>query len=125
VVASNRIERAAETLDGYHQSGEHSENRFKELKWDFAMERMPCRQFAANALFFSIGVLACNLFKLFFRTVPPASWHTRRAPRLRYAYYAVARKVVSTGDQILPHVSRQAYEMFTGVRGAVARNQGG
>jgi hypothetical protein len=124
-VASDREESAAETLDWYHQRGEHSENRIKELKLDFGMERMPCGQFQANALFFAVGVLAYNLFKLFVRTVLPASWRTRRASRLRYALYAVAGKVVSSGGHILLRVSRQAYEMFTSVRGAVARIQGG
>ena len=120
VVASNREETAEQTLDWYHQRGEHSENRIKELKLDFGMERMPCGQFQANALFFAVGVLAYNLFKLFVRTVLPASWRTRRASRLRYALYAVAGKVVRTGGQILLRVSLQAYEMFTSVRGAVA-----
>ncbi len=29
------------------------------------MERMPCGQFEANALFFAVGVLAYNTYKLF------------------------------------------------------------
>lgn len=58
VIASNRQESAEETMNWYHQRGEHSENRIKELKCDFAMERMPCGQFEANAMFFAIGVLA-------------------------------------------------------------------
>jgi hypothetical protein len=53
VVASNREETAEQTLDWYHQRGEHSENRIKELKCGFGMERMPCGQFGANALFFA------------------------------------------------------------------------
>ncbi|MCA9422831.1 MAG: hypothetical protein KC592_17565 [Nitrospira sp.] len=37
----------------------------KELKIGFGMERLPCGTFAANAVFFRIGVLAYNLFVLF------------------------------------------------------------
>ena len=121
VVASNREETAEQTLDWYHQRGEHSENRIKELKVDFGMERMPCGQFQANALFFAIGVLAYNLFKLFVRTVLPQSWRTLRAGSLRYAFYAVAGKVVRTGGQLLLRVSRSAYELFAPVRKALAR----
>jgi hypothetical protein len=125
VVASNREETAERTLDWYHQRGEHSENRIKELKLDFGMERMPCGQFSVNALFFAAGVLAYNLFKLFARTVLPASWRTRRAGSVRYALYAVAGKVVSTGGKLLLRVSREAYEMFALVRRAVALMESG
>jgi Transposase DDE domain group 1 len=125
VVASNREETAEQTLDGYHQRGEHSENRIKELKLDFGMERMPCGQFQANALFFAVGVLAYNLFKLFARTVLPPSWRTKRAGSVRYAFYAVAGKVVRTGGQLLLRVNREAHAMFTRVRSAVARMESG
>ena len=125
VVASNREETAEQTLDWYHQRGEHSENRIKELKLDFGMERMPCGQFGANALFFAVGVLAYNLFKLFARTVLPASWKTKRAGGVRYALYAVAGKVVSTGGQLLLRVSRSAYELFAQIRRALAHRGSG
>jgi len=49
----------------YNQRGECSENRIKELKIGFGMERMPCGQLNANAMFFRIGTLAYNLFRLF------------------------------------------------------------
>ena len=125
VVASNREETAEQTLDWYHQRGEHSENRIKELKCDFGMERMPCGQFGANALFFAVGVLAYNLYKLFAAKALQAPLRGRRAAAVRYALYAVAGKVVSTGGQLLLRVSRQAHEMFTRVRGAVARMESG
>lgn len=125
VVASNREETAEQTLDWYHQRGEHSENRIKELKLDFGMERMPCGQFRANALFFAVGVLAYNLFKLFADSALPASWATKRAGGVRYAFYAVAGKVVSTGGQLLLRISRDAYERFAQVRQAVARMESG
>lgn len=125
VVASNREEPADQTLDWYHQRGEHSENRIKELKLDFGMERMPCGQFAANALFFTVGVLAYNLYRIFVRTVLPEPWATKRAGSVRYALYAVAGKVVRTGGQILLRVSREAYEMFARVRSAVALMESG
>ena len=64
VIASNRVESAADTLIWYRQRGEVSENGIKELKIGFGMERMPCGQFSANAAFFRIGVIAHNLFVL-------------------------------------------------------------
>ncbi len=125
VVASNREETAPKTLNWYHQGGEHSENRIKELKNDFAMERMPRGQFEANALFFAAGVLAYNLYKLFVRTVLPESRHRRRAGSIRYALYGVAGKVVRTGHQLLLWISESAYWVFVQIRRNVALLESG
>jgi hypothetical protein len=43
-VASNREETAAATLEWYAERGETSQNRIKELKWGFGIERMLCGQ---------------------------------------------------------------------------------
>ena len=63
--ATNRTESAEEVIKWYNQRGECSENRIKELKIGFGMERMPCGQFEANAVFFRIGVVAYNTWRLF------------------------------------------------------------
>jgi len=42
------LDHAAAVMDWYRLRGEYSENRIKELKPGFGMERMPCGQFAAN-----------------------------------------------------------------------------
>ena len=49
----------------YDARGEYSENRTKELKCDFSMERMPSSFFKASAISFRIGCLAYNLFRIF------------------------------------------------------------
>jgi len=48
-IASNRADSTEAVMDWYHQRGECSENRIKELKIGFGMERMPCGQTVANA----------------------------------------------------------------------------
>jgi hypothetical protein len=120
VVASNRQEGPAETMDWYHARGEHSENRIKELKRDFAMERMPCGQFEANALFFAIGVLAYNLYKLFEKWVLPEGYRRVRACTVRYRLYAVAGKVVRTGRSLVLKVREAVLEEFRLIRLAIA-----
>lgn len=52
---------AKEVLQWHNERGE-AENFNKELKIGFAMERMPCGQTEANAVFFRLGVIAYNLF---------------------------------------------------------------
>ena len=52
-VVTNKVDPAADVMDCYRMRGE---NRIKELKFGFGMERVPCDQFAANAVFFRIGM---------------------------------------------------------------------
>jgi len=44
-----------------NQRGDANENRIKELKTGFGMERMPSGYCQANAVCFRIGALVCNL----------------------------------------------------------------
>jgi hypothetical protein len=63
-VATNWLEEeknTEEVLKWHNQRGQ-SENFNKELKMGLGMERMPCGQSYANAVFFRIGVIAYNLF---------------------------------------------------------------
>ncbi len=83
----------------YNQRGEDSENRIKELKSDFAGERLPCGQFDANALYFHLCVTAYNLLVLLRHSLPP-EWHTCRAPTFRWRVYALAAKVVSHARRV-------------------------
>jgi hypothetical protein len=75
VIATNRIETAEAVVQWYNQRGKCSENRIKELKIGFGMERMPYGQLNANAVFFRIGTLAYNLFRLFVLETLAPSWH--------------------------------------------------
>ena len=73
VIASNREEGAAATVAWYNQRGEASENRLKELKLGFGMERMLCGEQEVNVMFFRIGVWVYNVFVLFkWLTLPTA-----------------------------------------------------
>ena len=68
VIATNKTESPDVVVTWYNQRRECSENRIKELKIGFGMERMPCGQLKANAVFFRIGTLAYNPFRLFILT---------------------------------------------------------
>ena len=93
-LATNRDDLTdSEIIHWYNRRGEDSENRIKELKSDFAGDRLPCGQFEANALYFHLCVTAYNLFVLFRHSLPP-EWHTRRALTVRRRLYALAAKVV-------------------------------
>ena len=60
---------------------------------------MPCSDFNANALYFSITTLSYNLLALM-RQLLPEEMALHRAPTLRWRLYAMAAKVVKTGRQL-------------------------
>lgn len=116
VIATNLEGTAEEVLRWYNQRGQCSENRIKELKLGFGMERMPCGQFEANAVFFRIGVLAYNLGRLFVLSTLDESWHRHQVRTLRWRVYETAGKVVSRGGYIRLKVRHGLHELFAKVR---------
>jgi hypothetical protein len=116
VIATNRRESAEYVVRWYHQRGEYSENRIKELKIGFGMERMPCGQLKANAMFFRIGTLAYNLFRLFtLKTLSP-SWHRHQVQTVRWRLYQIAGKIVFHGGQVFLKLRRGLCHLFADIR---------
>ena len=92
-VATNRKEAPSQVIWKHNQRGE-GENWHKELKVGFGMEQMPCGEFAANAMYFSIGVLAYNLAQWLKQRVLPATDRTATVATLRWKLYRLAAKLV-------------------------------
>ncbi len=82
----------------YNQRGEASENRIKELRSDFGGAPLPCGDFGANAAYFKLCALACNLLALL-RQLLPAGWESRRAITIRWRLNALAAQIVYHGRQ--------------------------
>lgn len=116
VIASNRVESAEATLVWYRQRGEVSENGIKELKIGFGMERMPCGQFAANAAFFRIGVIAHNLFVLFKRSALGEGWQRHKVSTVRWRLFHLPGKVVRHAGAWVLKVATQTVELFRSIR---------
>ena len=73
------------------------------------MERMPCGQTHANAVFFRIGVLAYNLFMGFKRLSYPGSWEKQTVATFRW-------KMVQVGGRIVRHVGETALKLMIDLR---------
>lgn len=116
VIATNRTDSSEDVIRWYNQRGEHSENRIKELKIGFGMERMPCGQFEANAVFFKIGILAYNLFRLFVLKVLDKSWHRYQVQTIRWRLYHIAGKIVYHQNQIFLKLHRRFCNLFNDIR---------
>lgn len=106
-IATNRETMTdSEIVHWYNQRAEDSENRIKELKLDFGGDTLPCSDFNANALYFSICALAYNLYALM-RQLLPEGLETSRAKTIRWRLYGMAAKVVKTGRQVFVKVQAQ------------------
>jgi hypothetical protein len=116
VIATNRMESAQDVVKWYNQRGDCSENRIKELKIGFGMERMPCGQFEANATFFRIGVVAYNIFRLFILKTLSTSWHRHQVQTVRWRLYQIAGKIVFHGGQVFLKVRRGLCQLFADIR---------
>ena len=115
-IASNKEDRAEDVIRWYNQRGEYSENRIKELKIGFGMERMPCGKFKANSVFFRIGILAYNIGRLFVLKGLDQSWHCHQVHTLRWKLYGIAAKIVYHGRYVYLKVSHHIKELFSRIR---------
>ena len=116
VIASNRVESTEATLVWYRQRGEVSENGIKELKIGFGMERMPCGQFAANAAFFRIGVIAHNLFVLFKHSVLGGDWLRHKVATVRWRLFHLPGKVVRHARAWVLRIATESVDLFRSIR---------
>jgi hypothetical protein len=115
-LATNRQEDAETVLTWYNQRGDQSENRLKELKQGIGLDGVPCGDFAGNAAFFQLGVLAYNLFRIFELRALGPEWSKRQLRTVRWRFYQTAGKLVLHGGAVWLKVSRSVYEFFRAVR---------
>lgn len=120
VVATNWLEEEKdreEVLKWHDQRGQ-AENFNKEIKIGFGMERMPCGQTHANAVFFRIGVIAYNLFTGFKRLTCPESWWKHTIATFRWKMVQVAGRIVKHAGEVVLKlmVDLEKLELFQGIR---------
>jgi hypothetical protein len=108
---------AFEVLKWHNQRGQ-AENFNKELKIGFGMERMPCGQTEANAVFFRIGVIAYNLFIGFKRLSCPETWIKHTIATFRWKMIQVAGRIVKHSGSIILKIAAgmEKLELFLGIR---------
>jgi len=82
------------------------------------MERMPCGQSYANAIFFRIGVIAYNLFIGFKRLACPESWVKQTIATFRWKMVQVAGRIVKHAGEVVLKlmVDLEQLELFQGIR---------
>jgi len=78
-----------------HQGRGSMEKRIGELKHQLNINRLPCGQFDANCLYFTIGLLAYNLLQLLKLIGLPEEYHRKTVKTLRYQLIKLAGKVIT------------------------------
>lgn len=108
---------AMEVLQWHNQRGQ-AENFNKELKIGFGMERMPCGQTGANAVFLRIGVIAYNLFMGFRRLSCPKSWAKHTIATFRWKMIQVAGRIVRHAGVVILKLAAdtEKLELFKAIR---------
>jgi len=80
------------------------------------MERMPCGQTYANAVFFRIGTLAYNIYRLFLMKALDESWRKHQIQTVRRRLYQTAGKIVDHSNSVFLKVRRDYYNLFAKIR---------
>jgi len=89
-----------EIIAWYNKRG-NAENYIKELKYGFALRRVPCGTLEANAAWCRIAGLAYNLFLMQQALGLPEGFATSSVKTIRWRVYQVAARLVSHGRRLI------------------------
>jgi hypothetical protein len=118
MIATTRDELAPEEVVWFHNRRDQVENLIKELKIGFGMEQMSSGDFAANSLWFSIGVLAYNLTQAQKLPFLDPDWRPKTIGTLRWQLVGVAGRLVRHGRRwvLRVAVSAEKFAIFLELR---------
>lgn len=105
VLVTDDEQRTAEEVLVWHLAHASMENRIKEHKSGFALEKLPTRGFHANWAYLLIGQIAFNLVAWFKRLVLPEAYHQATIKTIRHHVLNVAAKIVRTGRRLFLKIS--------------------
>jgi len=81
---------------------------------------MPCGQSQASAAFFSLGVPAYNLYKLFRAQVLSHAFARCQVQSIRFHLYAIAGKIARHAGALVLKVPREAFGLLHTLRLRIA-----
>lgn len=106
LVTNNEQDTAKELLVWQLQHA-NMENRIKEHKSGFALEKLPTQRFHANWAYLLIGQLAFNLIAWFKRLVLPNAYHNSTIKSIRHQIFNLAGKIVHSARRFYLFISDQ------------------
>lgn len=100
VLVTNDEETAAADVLEWQLQHANMENRIKEHKRGFNLEKLPTMKFHANWAYLLIGQIAYNIMSWFKRMVLPEKYHKSTIKSIRHQIINVAGKIVKTGRKV-------------------------
>jgi len=97
IIATNipHREKDAQAIVHFHNQRGEFEKLIGELKHHYGLDHLPCGQFSANSLYFTIGILAFTLVQLLKRHYFGSEWTKKSVRSLRYHWLHVPSRIVS------------------------------
>jgi len=98
LVTNNETDCKSSVLE-WHLQHANMENRIKEHKSGFALEKLPTQRFHANWAYLLIGQIAFNLIAWFKRLILPKDYHNSTIKTIRHHILNLAGKIVHSARQ--------------------------
>ena len=107
IVATNipATEKNANAIIHFHEDRGEMERLIGELKHHLHLDHLPCGQFSANSLYFTIGVLAYNLVQLLKREHLGDRWKTKSLRSLRYLWLHAPARLISHARYVVARIA--------------------
>jgi len=107
IVATNlsKEEYDKEAIIKLHAARGGMERRIGELKHQLNLDKVPCGQFEANCLYFTVGLLAYNLLQMLKLLGLPEEYHAKSVRTLRYQLLKLAGKVIYHARYMILQIS--------------------
>jgi len=120
-IATNSDKNNDDLVKWYNQRADDSENRIKDLKLDFSANKMPCKDFKANALYINICVLAYNIFQVL-KLVLPQEYNNARLKRVTSFVYHNAAKIIFHARECFVKVHESAINVIEATINNIRKN---
>ncbi len=97
IIATNipQDQKDAQAIIHFHNARGEFEKMIGELKHHYGMDHLPCGQFFANSLYFTIGILAFTLVQLLKRHYFGDDWKKKSVRSLRYHWLHLPSRIIS------------------------------
>ena len=107
IIATNipHSEKDAQAMIHFQNGRGEFEKLIGELKHHYGLDHMPCGQFDANGLYFTIGILAFTLVQLLKQHYFGPEWKKKSVRSLRYRWLHVPSRIVSHARYIVAKVA--------------------
>ncbi len=107
IIATNfsEQEKSAQAIIHLHNGRGEMERLIGELKHHYNLDHLPCGQFSANGLYFTIGLLAFTLVQLLMRHYFGAEWKRKSIRSLRYYWLHLPSRIVSHARYTIARVA--------------------